>query len=758
MGTGQTTVKMTKEFQARLMSLKKSGQKASYQQAMMVLSEMAGEFAVSKSFRAETRIPNCLKYELPQHYRMVFQRVESEDPQVLALFVGKHEDVDRFLDNHKGWIFDPKTHGLREHRLVSIEGEQTNMVPSPDLKGRSINAETSGDRESAFGDLGSDLLRQAGVPAELVEEAITLQDPDSFEMMQFLEAVPDRTSDLLLSYLTGGREMRLEVLELLKGNREYHPSLSQSIVPALSASSDHFVDLRDLSEEQLAFETMPLEDWMLFLHPDQKQLAVAPANGPARLRGVSGSGKTVVAIHRARHIARTLLQSGIGMQVLFLTYNRSLADMVDRQLSRLCTRLERNRIQVETIDKWCRDFVTFCLGSLPPWDNRAIEEVWDRVLQDHVHSLEAASIWDGAEKEAVPFKWNRNAQFLKDEVEFIFGKFIHEDVAEYLDCDRKGRGRRLTKKQRAAVLELYTEYAKRLTESRQYVARELNRIALKLLREGSETESKYHAVIVDEVQDLSEIDLQVCSELASADSDQLFLVGDGAQRIYTRGYSMKGLGINVVGRSYVLRRNFRNTHQIMQVGNALMSAEGIGRYDDDPEVAQAGAIVSSHEGDSPLFMVARSPQDEWAAICREIKYLSRTVAVPYHEICCLTRSSWERKGLHEFLGSQGVPCVDYRAEGIGNEGFVKISSLHNAKGHEFRVVFVFGLFEGAVPIYGATEPEDLEREAALLYVAITRAKELLYLSYPKCDENGRSLEPSRFLDAIQEHVEEIELV
>ena len=127
-------ISLSKEFQSRLVALKRSGKKSQYQQSMMVLSEVSLEVKVSKIFRKETRIPNCYKYELPEGYRIVFQKVEGTKDKFLALSVGSHDEVDRFLDHHKGWIFDPITHGLRELRYSTVYDEQIDIVRSPELK------------------------------------------------------------------------------------------------------------------------------------------------------------------------------------------------------------------------------------------------------------------------------------------------------------------------------------------------------------------------------------------------------------------------------------------------------------------------------------------------------------------------------------------------------------------------------------------------------------------------------------------------
>lgn len=156
-------------------------------------------------------------------------------------------------------------------------------------------------------------------------------------------------------------------------------------------------------------------------------------------------------------------------------------------------------------------------------------------------------------------------------------------------------------------------------------------------------------------------------------------------------------------------------------------------------------------------MIASNPEIEAKQIAKEIKYLVNRAGLGLHEICCIARHKWEKASIKKALDAVDIPSIEYNADGITANDTIKISTLHNSKGHEFRAVFIAGLFDGAVPLNNAIESEDLEKEAALLYVAITRAKELLYLSYPKVDQNQKKLEPSRFIKCMLPGLEVIDL-
>ncbi len=193
-------------------------------------------------------------------------------------------------------------------------------------------------------------------------------------------------------------------------------------------------------------------------------------------------------------------------------------------------------------------------GPVPP-DQRASQQEAHNDLPRHLR----------AAIDSVP------SNYIWSEIEFIMGRFLHEDAQEYLTTDRGGRGSRLTELQREAILHLYRRYMDALVSRGVVDPADFVRIAYRKLLEGEEPESDYGAVIVDEVQDLSEISLRLLHTLVPDKANGLLLIGDDTQRIFTRGFSMRDLGINISGRSVVLRKNYRNTRQILEAAFPLVS-------------------------------------------------------------------------------------------------------------------------------------------------------------------------------------------
>jgi superfamily I DNA/RNA helicase len=443
--------------------------------------------------------------------------------------------------------------------------------------------------------------------------------------------------------------------------------------------------------------------------------------------------------------------------VLFLTFNRSLADAVDRLFDRLCTVNERSRVVVSTVSKFCQEYIRFRTDSSPYWDERANEELFREAVLLLFVELQKAGFFAKTNQQSSQFGRDRDYVFLAEEIDYIFGRFLHPEVDAYLESDRTGRGRGLTRGQRDLVLKLYRAIFDRHRERKLFDPRDLARAAYGLLVKSEPTRQTYIAVIVDEVQDLTEIELKVMRLLSGPTGSGLFLVGDGAQQIYKRGHSLQRIGINVIGRSFVLRKNYRNTREIFNAVNAFKQAFKLGQNDEQEAYTETSGIPPSSSGERPLLMIAANPEQELAAIVREVTYLVNRLKLPPNQICCMARNERMRESIGNALLQAGINAVSFRVETNFLPDAIPVSILHNSKGHEFRAVFLAGVFDGAIPLSYTHDEQELEQEASLLYVAMTRAKELLYLSFARSDAAGRPLKESRFLEPMRPHLDILDL-
>lgn len=737
-------------FQKDLQALRRNHRK-NYEKTTSVLIDVQTGNTALLNRRPDSRIPDAEKYELSDGYRLVFQRVEGSDA-VIALTVGTHEHVDAFLDGHRGWVFDAKTGSLRELRVATIEESATNKVPSEFLapSAGSSGGHTAPEPQPVLVNLTDEMLARLGVPPPLVLKLRSVTDPNALEFQTILSDVESASADaatLLLSYVTGDAATRSDVLRVANGEGVTRAVLESSDLPAIAHASDEFVAFDDAVDLQAMLDRDTFEQWQLFLHPDQKSLVERTFNGPARLRGISGSGKTVVALHRARALAR----KHPGEHVLFTTFNKALTKAAGRLLDSLCgaNSQERAAIHVTHLHRWCLEYMTFVGVKRPSFDPDKCLAVFDQARK-------GLSADDRNHLASLP------PEYLKSELDFIFGRFMHDEVDDsYPRTDRSGRERALTAAQRAAVLGLYHGYFDGLRAVGLADAGEFVRIALRLRRSGEIPERQYGAVVVDEVQDISELGLQLVHSLVGSKPDGLLLVGDATQRIFTRGFSMRGLGIDVTGRSLFLRKNYRNTREILQAAFPLVQQAweaDLATIDVTPDAASP--LFSARTGSAPAIVRCRSVREEGQFLSREVSYLLKYHGYAPRDICVMGRSPYYRKLALEALSKAGIPVIHYRPENddaVTSEEGVLVSTLHSSKGHEFAAVFIVGMVEGTFPHSGATDDDELANEAALLYVGMTRARDLVYLSHAAADKSAR-LRPSRFLDSLRDNCDEMDFV
>ena len=736
---------LKKSFTKDLDGLKRNARKQ-YQRVNEILIELQRDQTPTAPRRAETRIPNCIKFELQDGYRIVFQRLE-EDDALIALTVGIHDHVDSFLDGHKGYVFDQKTGTLRELRLASADETTVEVVPSPELREKTTELVAPEKMfEGVFKEFTETMYLRIGVPVSFVGKLISVRDANSLEctqILQELEPSAPRAADLLLTFATGNIETRQSVSAIARGEAQDRPSLEKSDLPAIETSSEEFLTFNDPKDLDSLFEHGTFEEWQLFLHPDQRVLAQKDLAGPARIRGISGSGKSVVALHRARHLA--IHRKFPKQKILFTTFDKGLALAAGHLLDKLCGP-ERGAIEVTHLHRWCLDYLEFRGLSRPrynPEESRSMRRVAWGLIPDALNK----SLKDLPQE----YVWS--------EVEFIFGRFLHEESDRYADTDRSGRGRPLSAQQRQAILSLYKHFHRKLFERGFVEPAEFVRMAYRQHLAGEETEHDYAAVIVDEVQDISEIALKLLHSVVGDKQNGLLLVGDTTQRIFTRGYSLRGIGIDIGGRGVVLRKNYRNTREILQAAFPLVVGEwdaDLAGSDIDPQSVRPEYSV--REGHRPIIVQCKNEGAEGRFIASEISTLLKYRYHNPREICVLARNQHYRDLALDALKGANIPVYTFKSMPGGEVSpeleAVRVSSLHGAKGHEFGAVFIMGCVDGVIPQRSAAE--ELSGEKAVLYVGMTRARDIVYLSYSERDSQGRRTSRSQLISEIENYCDSFE--
>jgi len=489
-------------------------------------------------------------------------------------------------------------------------------------------------------------------------------------------------------------------------------TLPEPVLPAPPATYE--VDAL-ISEEEVQAALLegilasPIEEWMSFLHPSQAKLVRRSFNGPSRIRGPAGTGKTVVGLHRAAYLART--RPG---RVLVATFVKTLPEVMRSQLTRMAPDVV-DRVEFTGIHRLALRLlndrgVTVRLDDAKA--RAAFERVWQKVGQPG--RLGASS---------------RNGDYWRDEIAYVIkGRGITQ-FDQYADLARTGRRHPLTTDQRRAVWELYTAYDAELRAAGVDDFEDVVLLAETELRRRP-LDEPYTAVIVDEAQDLTCAMARLLYGLAGDGPDGFTLIGDGQQSIYPGGYTLPEVGISLAGRGVVLDVNYRNTAEILAFASRLV---------DGDEFADIEGVVG--RGDRPVSVVRAGPVPthvrcaSWAErdrlVVERVRAVTREVGTGLGDVGVLCLTSRGVAAVSDALRRAGLPVVlltDY--DGAAADA-VKVGTVKRAKGLEFKHVLIADASDldapGAAPPEDAAERERWELRRRELYVGMTRARDGLWV-------------------------------
>ena len=497
------------------------------------------------------------------------------------------------------------------------------------------------------------------------------------------------------------------------------------------------------SDEDLrrAIEGLSFAEWQLFLHPQQRALVERRANGPMRVSGGAGTGKTVIAVHRAVELAKRDKADGQEPRILLTTYTRNLADDLRRQVAQLEPRLPFTEklsepgVMVSGLDRVARMILQQAGARISPIAQEVIGQPRGRVLTYPRENVwqEVLTLMGDELPEGL-----RSADFLESEYELIVLPQRVTALKQYLRVRRPGRGVALDRSKRAAVWKAMERYRDRSADLGVTSFDEQLALAAAWLDQEAAlgTPRPFRHVLVDEAQDLTPAHLQLLRALVEPGPDDLFLAEDSHQRIYGKKITLSHYGIQVRGRSRRLTRNYRTTRQNLDVAFGILDP---GTYEDMEGQAEEHHYVSPRSGPEPLLLHATDRADElskaaelltvWLEQDRDSEDSApETIAI-------LVRDRYQRDAVVNGLAQHGVEvrAVDREAAGRGRP---VVMTMHRAKGLEFRKVLLFDVSKNAIPRplrdqqYSDADRDDaLLRERSLLYVAATRARDQLAISW-----------------------------
>lgn len=692
----------------------------------------------------ESRIAHCRKYDLTGYARLV---TVYSNGICIFLFAGDHDAADHWLDTNRGMDFIAhEVDGQREIRPVFVSdtgaGKQGVIASKTDwLQSEPLmDLLPSARRERLLQGLSDDITTLFDGIFSYTSEDEILTAVGRVED----QAQADAIMDVLLLLRSGSRvdaQNRIDLYtDQAKAVSDLEPSEVQTVV-----SSESTVLASDI--DPILFEhfvkTASFKDWMLYLHPAQRAIVEKEYAGPVRLAGVSGSGKTAVVIHRAMRLAR----SKPSAKVLVLTLNHALAKLIKELIHASSPPSEAlQNLTVTSVFELCASK----LKALEPLkkdyygirtavpnkyvEAEHIDDIWQEYFTCGANNMDADVMFEVVRTLLVRSIYPQ--EYLRQEFNYIRSAFAKSERDQYLEMDRVGRAIPLDRRYREMVQAGLDGWERKMG-----VVGAIDDLGVTdaLYKHLASLSADFDHVLVDEVQDLGTLELRIIRALTKPGPNDLFLAGDAVQAVHTKYCDVKAAGIDLPPARWIrLKQNYRNSRQILTAAYAVLQSN-LERV--PPALSDMEVLVpefANFSSAKPLLLQVNSVAEELThalGYCKQADSMTRQDSKACIAICGMSQKSVEELGRD--LGIQVLSdSTDLSGAGLF------ISDLEQTKGFEFDLMLVINCAEGVIPQRHLPDRESF-RELCKLYVAMTRAKRELVVSY--------SGSVSSFLAGIEEH-------
>ncbi|MEU6976818.1 UvrD-helicase domain-containing protein [Streptomyces sp. NPDC046371] len=602
-----------------------------------------------------------------------------------------------------------------------------------------------------FAAFSDEQLTDLGVAGPLVPVVRTLTTED--QLLGLAEYAPQLTSEVLLALHDGA---------------SYDAVLEQITSPVSAPDPVDTDDFRAAAERPATMVTTTDEAlrealeggdfgrWKVFLHPTQSRLVEREYSGPARVGGGPGTGKTIVALHRVKHLVDRL-PPGRNKPVLLTTYNKNLAADLRSRLLQLGGEELLARVEISHVDQLAL---------------RVVREAEPGSAKQTLDESQALREWRAMLDELGETGWD--AQFLHDEwSQVILGQAVVSRT-DYFRARRAGRGKNIARAERAEIWQLAERFTQRLDRlgrqtweqvaeraARLEMDREQRIQAVERQREeaggldnihlqaGSAgwLRHRFQHIVVDEAQDLRAAHWKLLRAMAPRTANDIFLVGDTHQRIYGNQVTLGSLGVHIRGRSAKLTLSYRTTRQILGSALGVLSGES---FDDlDGSTEDLAGYRSVLTGSLPQLHGCDDWESEQESIAALLADWIALPTPPGQIAVCVPTNAMASELAYTLLAHKGIKAVEIGPEGPRGDEGVHIGTMFRFKGLEYQRMVIAGVRDGLVPREAVTRlrsddavryRRELQRARSLLFVAATRSRDSLAIFW-----HGR---PSPFLEPL----------
>jgi hypothetical protein len=641
--------------------------------------------------------PTLRSVRIDQTYRGIIKKPDKGNVYML-LWVDHHDRAYEWAKNKK-CTTNPETGSLQVYDVDETQLGKAETIP------------TSSEpyQVGLFASIHNRHLVKLGVPEELLPLVRNVTTEEQLD--QIVTQLPIEANEALTALAAGYslEEVFTEFDKSIEDEEAIDTDDYGTALENVDTKRRFFVVEDDLVLQEIL--NAPLEKWRVFLHPTQRSLVERNWNGPVRVLGGAGTGKTVVAIHRAKWLVEKVFTNE-NEKILFTTFTRNLAADIKENLSKICPDKLMRRIEVVNLDSWVSGFLRKNnYTSYIDYDGKT-KNLWDKALT------------------LTPSELNFDDNFYREEWERIIQPQGITSFDEYIKAPRVGRGVRLSRQNRKAIWSVFEEYRVLLNENNLREVDDAMRDAYAIMREKGNF-LPYKAVVVDEAQDMSAQAFRLIRQLIPGGDQEndLFIVGDAHQRIYRHKVILGHCGINIKGRGKKLKVNYRTTEENRRWAVNLL--KGVSFDDLDGGIDDQKGYKSLFHGIAPKVEQTASFQNEIDFIMQYLQEIENS-GESINEICLVARTNDLLRQYEGALKANGKETYFIRrseAEDSKKPG-IRLATMHRIKGLEFNRVIISGVNDGIVPIEGdwmktndpIIQKESEIHERALLYVAVTRAK------------------------------------
>mgnify|MGYP001547114563 FL=1 len=682
-------------------------------------------------FRANPRSPG-LNYErieggkdpfirsirVDQDIRCIVRAPDAGDTYVL-LWIDKHDDAYQ-------WARRRTCHVNRVSGALQVVDVEAAELAVGDAIAAAVSealanqapvdqpAQAQAQVGSLFAHCSDEQLMLLGVPEALLPAVRAVSSEEA--LSRLIEWVPQDCVDGLI-LLADGKPIEVVIEEL---ERQRPAAIDPSDVAAALETPESKAEFLVITDDDVleAMLSAPLERWRVFLHPSQRRLVERQWSGAVRVLGGAGTGKTVVAMHRARWLAQQLIQTSSPGRVLFTTFTRNLATDIRANLTKICSPEELQRIEVIHLDGWVMKFLKGQGLQVRVFNEEARDSCWSLAMDVADTSL------------------GLDERFYREEWKDVVLAQGCRSRDEYLMARRVGRGTRLSRPQRAQIWPVFDAVRAEFRQRGLWEPEEAKQIAADLIQKAAGS-PLYAAVVVDEAQDLDVASFSLLRALVGEPrANDLFIVGDPHQRIYGKPVVLSRCGIDIRGRARKLRINYRTTEETRAWATAVL--HGLDFDDLDGGSDPASDYRSLLHGDHPLVEGFEDPGEEQRFLVSTLRQL-REEQQSLASTCVAARTNKAVEKLEALLKGEGFATRVINAEESDDpsDPALRLATMHRVKGLEFDQVFLPGLDASQMPLQVEVNkrPDAISRELfeqqerSLLHVAATRAKKRVVVSY-----------------------------